>query len=70
VPVHKGADFRQILKDITTLLATPRGCGIKRSPIRCLSTQNTMIVLPQASEVLSDLAHQEMTNDGCCSGGF
>jgi len=32
--------------------------------------QYTMITLPQASEVLSDLAHQEMTNDGGCSGGF
>jgi hypothetical protein len=29
-----------------------------------------MIMLPQASGILSDLAHQEMTNDGGVQAGF
>ncbi len=28
VPVHKGTDFRSLLKDFTTLLPTPHGFGM------------------------------------------
>ena len=70
VSVHKGADFRSMLKDFTTLLPAPRGFGIKRSSNRCLSTQISMISLPQASAVLSDLTHQEMRKRKFCLSGF